>query len=187
MRPGADGCMHPSELRKIAHAASVERVPSQTARTTTRVNDSIERVSFELTAGALAEQERRLSSIRSGATTVLGSASIAGSFLGGRTAGRSLDAWAILAMLAFALCVGAAIRVLLPREMVLSFRGNELITTSDAFASREPRDGYRAACDWIESYLECNRGALDDLSLWLTRAFALLAIEVVLWTISIIA
>jgi hypothetical protein len=49
---------------------------------------SIEQISFELTASALAEQERALSALRACAGTVLGSASIAGSFLGTRAAAR---------------------------------------------------------------------------------------------------
>jgi hypothetical protein len=50
---------------------------------------SIEQISFELTASALAEQERALSALRACAGTVLGSASIAGSFLGARAAARA--------------------------------------------------------------------------------------------------
>jgi hypothetical protein len=43
---------------------------------------SIEQLSFELTASALGEQERALSGLRTRAGTVLAAASIAGSFLG---------------------------------------------------------------------------------------------------------
>ena len=47
--------------------------------------ESIEQLSFELTANALAEQERALSGLRARAGTVLAAASIAGSFLGAKT------------------------------------------------------------------------------------------------------
>jgi len=46
------------------------------------VAQSIEQLSFELTASALAEQERALTGLRTRAGTVLAAASIAGSFLG---------------------------------------------------------------------------------------------------------
>jgi hypothetical protein len=43
------------------------------------MTESIERLSYELTAGALAEQERTIASLRACAGTVLASASVAGS------------------------------------------------------------------------------------------------------------
>jgi hypothetical protein len=46
--------------------------------------ESVEQLGFELTAQALTEQERSLAGLRTGAGTVLGAASIAGSFLGGK-------------------------------------------------------------------------------------------------------
>jgi hypothetical protein len=60
--------------------------------------ESVEQLGFELTAQALTEQERSLAGLRAGAGTVLGAASIAGSFLGAKATHGSLDAWAILAM-----------------------------------------------------------------------------------------
>jgi hypothetical protein len=56
------------------------------------VAQSIEQLSFELTAGALAEQERALSTLRARAGTILAAASVAGAFLGAKTSHGSLDA-----------------------------------------------------------------------------------------------
>jgi hypothetical protein len=147
--------------------------------------DSIERLSFELTAAALAEQERASSAFRAGAGTILAAASVAGSFLGSRDVQRSLDIWATLAVIAFVLCVASAVWVLLPRDLKLSLRGNELIAMSDARDVRDVAEGYRSACDWAAPQLELNRSTLARMSRWLTCACLLLAIEVVMWTISL--
>ena len=53
--------------------------------------DSIEQLSFELTANALSEQERALSGLRTYAGTVLGAASIAGVVHRGH--GESSSTW----------------------------------------------------------------------------------------------
>ena len=63
--------------------------------------DSIEQLSFELTASALAEQERALSGLRTRAGTVLAAASVAGSFLAVNAGHGSLHAWGVLAMISF--------------------------------------------------------------------------------------
>jgi hypothetical protein len=149
------------------------------------MSDSIERLSFELTTRALAEQERWLSSLRSSAGTVLGAASIAGSFLGARIGAHSPDLWAVLATIAFVLCSGSAIWVLTPRDLVLSFGGEGLIVQSDDHNCVDVAEGYRAVCGWIEPRLDRNRVVLE-LADWLTRGCLLLAVEVILQTISII-
>ena len=91
---------------------------------------SIEQLSFELTANALAEQERALAGLRARAGTVLAAASIAGSFLADKTGHGSLGVWGVLAMISFVLCVSTAIWVLLAHELVFTFRGQALLTGS---------------------------------------------------------
>ncbi len=147
--------------------------------------ESIEQLSFELTANALAEQQRTLSGMRAGAGTVLGAASIAGSFLGARVGRGALGVWAILATISFALCVGSAIWVLLPRELVLAFGGDELLADNDRRRTGDIAEAYRAAGGWMKPRLQANRGKLDRLADWLTVSCVLLAIEVIMWTISI--
>jgi hypothetical protein len=149
------------------------------------MTDSIERLSFELTLGAVAEQERAVTGLRSCAGTVLGAASIAGSFLGARLGGRSLDAWGALATVSFALCFGSAIWVLVPRDLGLSFRGQGLTADGETEPGVDLAEGYRAACRWIESQLELNGRKIDRLSGWLTISCGLLATEILLWTISL--
>jgi hypothetical protein len=92
---------------------------------------SIEQLSFELTANAMTELERAFGGLRMCAGTVLGAASIAGSFLGAKASHGWLDAWAIVAMVSFALCFGCAIWVLLPHDFGLIAGGEELLAVSD--------------------------------------------------------
>jgi hypothetical protein len=150
------------------------------------MSDSIERLSFELTTRALAEQERAVSGLRGTAGIVLSAASIAGSFLGARIDVDSLDLWTALATIAFVLCSGAAIWVLSPRDLSLYFGGSDLIEASDARDVVAVAEGYRAACRWMELHLQRNRRVLRSLAGWLSFACLALAVEVLLQTISII-
>ncbi len=149
------------------------------------MSDSIERLSYELSAAALAEQERALATFRTAAGTVLGAASVAASFLSSRGAEHWLDPWADVAVIAYVLCAAVAIWVLLPRDLAFSFRGNELIVISEALDADDVVDGYRVACGWIEPHLEVNRSTLAGISQLLTWACTLLAVEVAMMTIGI--
>ncbi|HEY7932818.1 MAG TPA: hypothetical protein VID48_03245 [Solirubrobacteraceae bacterium] len=147
---------------------------------------SIEQLSFELTAGALAEQERALGGLRARAGTVLAAASIAGSFFGAETSHGSLGAWGVLAMVAFALCAGSAIWVLLPHAFVFAFRGGTLLAESDHRGVSDVVEAYRTAGIWVQPHLETNRGKIAGLSDCLAASCALLAVEVIFWTLSLI-
>ncbi|HYM55727.1 MAG TPA: hypothetical protein VES97_10215 [Solirubrobacteraceae bacterium] len=147
--------------------------------------ESIEQLSYELTANALTEQERALAGLRMCAGTVLGAASIAGSFLGAKASRGSLDAWAVLALIAFALCFGCAIWVLLPHEFALAIGGEELLAVSDDHDIHDVTEAYRTAGSWLEPHLHANRRAVSRLSNWLSVSCTFLAVEVALWTISL--
>ncbi|HWX44583.1 MAG TPA: hypothetical protein VNY52_04590 [Solirubrobacteraceae bacterium] len=147
---------------------------------------SIEQLSFELTAGGLAEQERALAGLRARAGTVLAAASIAGSFFGAKTSHGSLGVWGVLAMVSFALSVGSAIWVLLPHSFVFAFRGETLLAESDHRGVSDVTEAYRTAGIWIEPHLEANRRKIAGLSDCLAVSCALLAAEVILWTLSLI-
>lgn len=147
--------------------------------------DSIEQLSFELTANALTELERALAGLRTCAGTVLGAASIAGSFLGAKASHGSLEARAILAMISFAMCVGCAIWVLLPHEFALAGGGENLLAASDDREVYEVAEAYRTVGSWLEPHLQANRHTVARLSNWLSLSCVLLAIEVALWTLSL--
>jgi hypothetical protein len=146
---------------------------------------SIEELSYELTANALVEQERALAALRTRAGTVIAAASISGSFLGAKVNHGTLDVWAILALLTFVLCLGTSIWVLLPHRLVFAFRGETLLAVSDHEDVRDVTEAYRAAGIWIEPYLDSNRDTIAALADWFTVSCALLAAEVILWTISL--
>ena len=147
--------------------------------------DSIEQFSYQLTARALAEQERAAAALRTRAGTILAAASIAGSFLTTRVSGGSLDGWAIAALVTFALCLASSVWVLLPHEFVFAVRGQALLAQTDHLGVRDVAEAYRAASIWIEPYLDRNREQLSKLSGWFTVSCVLLAAEVVLWTLSV--
>ena len=149
------------------------------------VAQSIEELSFRLTSDALAQQERALHGLRQRAGTVVAAASISGSFLAAKVSHGSLGGWGIAALLVFVLCLASAIWVLLPQELVFSFRGETLLAVSDREGVEDVAEAYRAAGMWMEPFLDTNRDKLARLSSWFTLSCVLLALEVVLWTISI--
>jgi hypothetical protein len=148
--------------------------------------ESIEQLSFELTASALAEQERAVADMRTRASTALGGASVAGSFLGANAIHDSLDVWSALALASFGLCVASAIWVLRPHDLVFAFRGDAILRVSDSDRRHDVREAYRAASVWIEAHMDSNSCKVADLSTWLTVSCLSLAVEIVLWTISLI-
>jgi hypothetical protein len=89
-------------------------------------------------------------------------------------------------MIAFALCVGSSIWVLLPHSFVFAFRGETLLAESDHRGVSNVTEAYRTAGIWIEPHLEVNRSKIACLSNWLAASCALLSVEVILWTLSLI-
>lgn len=147
---------------------------------------SIEQLSFELTANALAEQERALSGLRARAGTVAAAASIAGSFLATKTGHVPLGVWGVMAMGSFALSLGCAIWILLPHALVFSFHGETLLADGDRGEAALVTEAYRTAGSWIEPHLEANSDKIAELSNWLTASCALLVAEIVLWTVTLL-
>jgi hypothetical protein len=148
-------------------------------------SESLDHLSFGLTTGRLAEQERTLARLRTGAGTVLGSASIAGSFLSAKTHDGSLDVWGALALVAFVVCIGSAIWVLLPHTFVFAF-GGEALRAEAGRGIRDVKEGYHVAAIWIEPHLVANETKMAGLTTWLTVSCVLLAAEIVLWTFSLV-
>lgn len=148
--------------------------------------ESIEQLSFELTTGALTEQERALSGLRTRAGTVLAAASIAGSFFGAKISHGSLGVWGVLAMVSFTLCVGSAIWILLPHAFVFAFRGEALLAASDHHGVFSVTEAYRTAGIWVEPHLDANLRKIGSLSDCLAASCALLVAEVILWTLSLL-
>jgi hypothetical protein len=146
------------------------------------VANSVQHLAYELSRGSLSEQEQRLSDLRTRAGTILAAASIAGSFLAARNG--SIDTPAVLAIVAYLACVGAAIYVLLPHELVFEFRGS-VVTALEYERGGGLEAAYRAVTEWLEEFHESNAGSLQTLGRWYTSACAALGAEVVLWTLCI--
>jgi hypothetical protein len=76
---------------------------------------TLEQTTYELAVRALAQQEQALTEIRSRTGTLLTASSLIASFLGAEAIGRNgLNAWIVLALVAFGLSVVLSIYVLLP-------------------------------------------------------------------------
>jgi hypothetical protein len=148
--------------------------------------ESIEQFVFELSADELSGPECVLVGLKASAATVVGAASIAGSFLGAKSNNGSLDFWALLALLSFVLCFACAIWVLLPHELTLAVRGQVLTADGDRRNVRQLAEVHRVAASWIEPLLQENRAKIARLSGWLTLSCVLLGVEIVLWTVSLV-
>jgi hypothetical protein len=68
---------------------------------------------------------------------------------------------------------------------VFAFRGDALLAESDHQGVQDVSEAYRAAGIWIEPHLDTNADKIGDLSDWFTASCALLAAEVILWTVSL--
>jgi hypothetical protein len=147
------------------------------------MSDSIEQLSLELTWRSLDEQERYLSSLRSGAGTVLGAASIAASLLATHI-GRSLNIWVVPTMTAYVFCLASALWVLLPRDLLVSLGGTELMPDDDD-AVADVSEAYRAAVRWSKPSLTRNRRTIDRLADWLSLSCLLLTVEIIACVVSL--
>jgi hypothetical protein len=150
------------------------------------VADSIEQLTYEMSLRALEEQERAVSGMRARAGTVLAAASISASFLGTKSSVASgLDAWSVVALIAFAATFATAVRVLWPNPFTFAFEGRALLAESDKITGGvEVTEGYRAAVIWMAPWVESNRGGIEDLTNRLGWSCGLLLLEVALWTLS---
>ena len=144
--------------------------------------DSVRELAFELSRSALIEQEKRLSDLRSRGGTLLAAASIAGSFLA--TKQGDLDTTAVLAILAYVAAVGTAVYVLLPHKLVFEFRGS-VITELEQEIGGGLQAAYTAVTEWFESFQDQNSLRLESLTRWYTASCVAVAVEVVLWTLSV--
>jgi hypothetical protein len=145
---------------------------------------SLEELAFDLSRGAIEQQEKRQAELRSRAATMLAAASIAGSFLGGQAVkAGTLDEFGFGAIATYLGCVAASLYVLLPHGLVLDFRGGVALD----FAIRSDADlpsTLRAVAGWLDRFHQANRRVLKRLDLAYAITCLLLGAEISLWTAS---
>ncbi len=142
------------------------------------MEDSIERLSFELAVGALREQERSLAGMRTTAATVIAAASVAVSLRDAPAGQAQLGAWGVLALVACASAVACGIRVLLPDRLTFVFHGEELRLAGGHERPLTIASAHRAAALWIDVQVHSNQRMLGRIALWVTLACLSLFVEV---------
>lgn len=147
--------------------------------------DSLAEAAYALALRAIEQQERRLDELRSRAGTLIAAASVAASLLASRAAAGKPDAIGIAALVAYLLCVGFALLVLLPHRLVLEFRGSSMLRAASAVERASVEEVLRAAALWIERFHQRNRAELDRVTRQYTLACAALGVEMVLWTVDL--
>jgi hypothetical protein len=141
------------------------------------MGESIERLSFELSTRALAEQERMLAGMRATAGTLIAAASVAASL---RTPATSpISRGGVVALAACALCVACAVWVLLPHGLTFAVRGGELRLVDRDERPRGLAGAHHVASLWAEHRVRANQRALARIALSLSLGCVLLLIEIV--------
>jgi len=137
-------------------------------------------IAYEASQRALDKQERLLDEIRSRTGLLLAAASLAASFLGRPALKGEPAAFAVLALIAFALSLATSIYVLLPKEdLVFSLIGSNLYERLYEFRTDIPEVHRRLAYD-LDRFWDANDRAMQRV-LWGFRISATsLALEIVL-------
>ncbi len=140
------------------------------------MGESIERLSFELSTRALAEQERMLAGMRATAGTLIAAASVAASL---RTPTAHVSLGGVIALAACALSVACAVWVLLPHGLTFVVSGGELQLVDRPERPRDVAGAHRVASLWAERRARANRRVLARIALSLSLGCVLLLTEIV--------
>jgi hypothetical protein len=141
----------------------------------------LSRIAYEASVRSLDHQERLLAELRARTGVIIGSSTIAVSFLGQPAVEAGGNAWLVIpAVAAFAASVGSGIWVLLPkRELVFSLAGSQVYESLFEFKDEDDevqrRLAYQLDLFWVE-----NDRKLAELVLWLRIAVVALGIEIAL-------
>jgi hypothetical protein len=143
-------------------------------------------LAYRSAAQALVQQEAALNELRSRTGTLLAANAVTASFLGAvALKGGRLDPAAGLAVLAFAISLGAALYILLPRTRLrFSISGPVLYETLYA-CGEDAEEIHRRTAYWLEEFWSSNQGTIERLYPWFTIAVIALAIELLLWAVDL--
>lgn len=96
-----------------------------------RMPSTVSEAAYDLALRPIEQQEKRLGEIRTRGGTLVAAASIAASVLGAQAARTGeLELLGAAAIVAYVICVLAALYVLLPHQLVLEFRGSVLYSAA---------------------------------------------------------
>jgi hypothetical protein len=140
------------------------------------MDDSIERLSLELSTQALAEHERMLAGMRTTAGTLIAAASVAASLHAPPRAQMSLGNPVALA--ACGLSVACAIWVLVPHGLTFALRGGELRPVDREERPRSLAQAHFIASLWAERRVRVNQRALARIALSVSLGWLLLLTEI---------
>jgi hypothetical protein len=137
--------------------------PDGTARLRS-VPAALAELSYRSSAQALVQQEAALNELRSRTGTLLAANAVAASFLGAAALkGGRLGAPAGLAVVCFALSLGAALFILLPRTgLRFSISGPVLYKTLYEYRD-DAEEIHRRTAYWLEEFWSSNQATFDGL------------------------
>ncbi len=138
------------------------------------MSDSIERLSFELSTRALAEQERMLAGMRAAAGTLIAAASVAASLQTPSTSPISFGS--VVALVCAS--VACAVWVLLPYTLTFAVAVGELHLGDNRGDTPSVARAHLAASLWTEHEVLANRPVLVRIALSLSFGCVLLLVEI---------
>lgn len=140
---------------------------------------TLEQTTYELAIRALAQQEQALTEIRSRTGTLLTASSLIASFLGAQAIARSgLNAWIVLALIAFGVSVVLSIYVLLPKDGLI-FALDAPETYEALYDVRDDEEEFaRRLAYWIQGFREANHPTVQRLTRTFELASGALLVEI---------
>jgi hypothetical protein len=142
-------------------------------------------IAYEASLRSLDKQAEVLNELRSRTGLLLAASSLAASFLGERTLDEGVLGLTALALIAFAVAVGASLYVLLPRgDVVFSLEGPTIYERFFEFADNLTEVHRRLAYD-LDHFWEANNATLGRMRFWFRIAVVGLAAEVALLLASV--
>jgi hypothetical protein len=143
-------------------------------------------IAYHRAAQALTQQEAALNELRSRTGTLLSAEALTTSFLGAVAIQRGeLGLPGRMAIVCFAVSVGAALVVLLPwRGLRFALNGPSLYERLHSYGEDE-EEIHRRAAYWLEEFWTENLALVDRLNRSFSVSVAALALELVLWAVDV--
>ena len=151
--------------------------------------DTPEEFAYGEALRAIESQERMVNELRSRTGILLTGASLVTSLFGAAALGEGrVDAWSVIALLAFVAVVGSCVWIALPRRKAWRFSFSAKILLEDW--ADEPRSGdvtlmTRFLATTLERNYRKNEDLLGGLYNWFTAAAVLLGVEVLAWALEL--